>query len=159
MYHCGRNNPARMESSTSVECHKDTILDHTELSQLNFQQTQMVHQSQDKRRERNKLFQQMEANGSGFDMIVSSRSKKKKSGKDEGGSKYSIQELIAFMWSIVGYPSLNYLQNLDSNTLQTLSSFNDMIDSDRKGLGFEYNGFGHAVSETECILTKHLKNN
>ena len=141
-----------MESNTSVKCHKDTIPDYTKLSQSNFQRAQIAHQSsEDKRREGNKLIQQVEANASGFDMIVSS-SKKKKSGKDEG-------ELIAFMWSIVGYPSLHYLQNLDSNTLQTLPSFDAMIDSDRKGLGFEYNGFGYALSEIECISTKHLLKN
>ena len=72
LYDCGRNNPTRMESNTNVKCHKDTIQDYSKLSQSNFQRAQIAHQSsEDKRREGNKLIQQVEANASGFDMIVS----------------------------------------------------------------------------------------
>ena len=41
LYHYRRNNTTRMQSSTSIKCHKDTIPDHTVLSQSNFQRTQM----------------------------------------------------------------------------------------------------------------------
>ena len=41
-----------------------------------------------------KINEKKETNEIGFDMIVSSRSEKKKNGKDTGGSKYSMQELI-----------------------------------------------------------------